>query len=118
MTYLLLNLPFLAAAALVAVAAGIARRSPRWRAIGFAAIPLVVLTAVFDNVIVGTGVVAYADDRILGIRLGVAPIEDFSYALAAIVLLPSLWSLLARRPGPRAEQHPQPRPQQHPEPRP
>jgi lycopene cyclase domain-containing protein len=99
-TYLLLNLPFLGAVALVALAAGLARRAPRWRAVGLAAIPLVLLTAVFDNVIVGTGIVAYDAGRISGIRLGVMPVEDFAYALAAVVLLPSLWSLLAPRQKP------------------
>lgn len=97
MTYLLLDLVFLGAVALVAVAALVARRAPRWRAIGLAAVPLVVLTAVFDNVIVGTGVVGYDEGRISGLRLGVMPIEDFSYAIAAIVLLPSLWTLLTSR---------------------
>jgi lycopene cyclase domain-containing protein len=100
-TYLLLDLPFLGAVALVAVAALLARRAPRWRAIGLAAIPLVVLTAIFDNVIVATGVVAYAPDRISGIRLGVMPVEDFAYAIAAVVLLPALWSLLPASRGPR-----------------
>lgn len=97
MTYLLLDLPFLGAVVLVAVGAALARRAPRWRAVGLAAIPLVVLTVVFDNVIVGTGIVAYHADRISGVRLGVMPVEDLAYALAALVLLPSLWSLLARR---------------------
>jgi lycopene cyclase domain-containing protein len=97
MTYLLLDLPFLGLVAAVAVIAALARRAPRWRAVGLAAIPLVVLTGVFDNVIVGTGVVAYDPDRILGARLGVMPIEDFSYAIAAVVLLPSLWALLTPR---------------------
>ena len=97
MTYWLVNLPFLAAVALVAGATAAARRSPRWRAVALAAIPLVVLTAVFDNVIVATGIVAYAPERISGIRLGVAPVEDFSYAIAAVVLLPCLWSLLTPR---------------------
>lgn len=97
MTYLLLNLPFLGAVALVAVAAGLARRRPQWRAIGLATILLAVLTAVADNVIVATGVVAYDPDRISGLRLGVAPVEDFAYAVAAVVLLPSLWALLAPR---------------------
>ena len=97
MTYLLLNLPFLGAVALVAVAARISRRAPRWRAVGLAAVPLVILTAAFDNIIVGTGVVAYDPDRISGLRLGVMPVEDFAYAIAAIVLLPSLWMLLAPR---------------------
>jgi lycopene cyclase domain-containing protein len=102
MTYLLLDLPFLGLVAAVAGIAALARRAPRWRAVGLAGIPLVVLTGVFDNVIVGTGVVAYDPDRILGARLGVMPIEDFSYAIAAVVLLPSLWSLLTPRGRARA----------------
>jgi len=94
MTYWLLNLAFLAIVAVVAVATLFARRAPRWRLVGLAAIPLVVLTAVFDNVLVGVGIVAYDPVRISGIRIGVAPIEDFAYAVAAVVLLPCLWSLL------------------------
>lgn len=58
---------------------------------------LLVLTAVFDNVIVGSGVVAYDESRILGARLGVAPVEDFSYAVVAALALPALWVLLGRR---------------------
>ena len=97
MTYLLLNLAFLAFVALVAAATLAARRTPRWRAIGLAAIPLVILTAVFDNVLVGVGIVAYDPHRISGLRLGVAPVEDFAYAIAALVLMPCLWSLLTPR---------------------
>ena len=58
---------------------------------------LVALTAVFDNVIVGTGIVAYDRTRILGLRIGVAPVEDFSYAVVAALALPALW-VLGRRP--------------------
>jgi hypothetical protein len=29
--------------------------------------------------------------------IGKAPIEDFAYTVAAAVLLPSLWTLLARK---------------------
>ena len=94
MTYWLLNLAFLAVVAVVAVAALLARRAPRWRSVGLTAIVLVAMTAVFDNVLVGVGIVAYEPGRISGIRIGVAPIEDFAYAIAAVVLLPSLWSLL------------------------
>ncbi len=97
MTYLLLNIAVLAVVALVAVAAIAARRAPRWRVVGLAAIPLVILTAVFDNVLVGVGIVAYDPQSISGVRLGVAPIEDFAYAIAALVLLPCLWSLLTPR---------------------
>jgi lycopene cyclase domain-containing protein len=63
-------------------------------AIGLAAVLLA--TAIFDNVIIGTGIVAYDPARISGVRIGLAPIEDFAYAIAAAVLLPSLWMLLRR----------------------
>ena len=98
MTYWLLNLPFLGVVALVAVAAVLTRRSPSWRGIGLAAIIVLILTAVFDNVLVGTGIVGYDESLISGAKVGVAPLEDFAYAIAALVLLPSLWSLLAPRP--------------------
>jgi lycopene cyclase domain-containing protein len=94
MTYWLLNLPFLAVAALVAAAALLSRRAPRWRAVGLAAIVLLLATAVFDNVLVATGIVGYDEGRISGVLVGVAPLEDFAYAVAAVVLLPSLWHLL------------------------
>lgn len=97
MTYWLLNLAFLGVVALVALAAIVARRAPRVRAVGLAAMPLVILTAVFDNVLVGVGIVAYDPHRISGARLGVAPVEDFAYAIAVVVLLPCLWSLLTPR---------------------
>jgi lycopene cyclase domain-containing protein len=97
MTYLLVNLAFLAVVALVAGAAILARRAPRWRIVGLTAIPLVLLTAVFDNVLVGARIVAYDPTRISGVTLGVAPLEDFSYALAVVVLLPCLWTLLTPR---------------------
>lgn len=96
MTYTLLNIAFLAVVALVAIAAVVARRAPRWRAVGLAAVLLITLTAIFDNVIIGTGLVAYDDALISGVRIGVAPIEDFAYTVAALVLLPSLWHLLQK----------------------
>jgi lycopene cyclase domain-containing protein len=101
MTYTLLNVVFLAVVALVAIAAVVARRAPRWRAVGLAAVLLLTLTAIFDNVIIGTGLVAYDDSLISGVRIGLAPIEDFAYTVAALVLLPSVWELLRR---PRARQ--------------
>jgi lycopene cyclase domain-containing protein len=96
-TYWLLNLPFLGIVAVVALAAVLSRRALSWRAIGLAAILLLVLTAIFDNVLVGTGIVGYTDDRISGVKVGVAPLEDFAYTIAALVLLPSLWALLSPR---------------------
>jgi lycopene cyclase domain-containing protein len=90
----MLNAVFLGVVAVVAIAALAARRAPSWRALGLAAIPLLILTAVFDNVLVGTGIVGYDPALISGARIGVAPLEDFAYTIAALVLLPSLWALL------------------------
>lgn len=94
MTYWSLNAFFLVAVAVVAVIAILTRRAPRWRAVGLAAIVVLIMTVVFDNVLVGLGIVGYTPDRISGVLIGVAPLEDFSYAVAALVLLPSLWHLL------------------------
>ena len=104
MTYTLLNIVFLGLVALVAVVAVVVRRAPHWRAMGLAAILLLILTAVFDNIIIGTGLVAYDDALISGVRIGVAPIEDFAYTVAALVLLPAVWELLAHRSRERAGQ--------------
>jgi lycopene cyclase domain-containing protein len=99
MTYTLLNAVFLSIVALVAIAAIVAHRAPHWRAVGLAAALLLTLTAIFDNVIIGTGLVAYDDSLISGVRIGLAPIEDFAYTIAALVLLPSVWELLRRAPS-------------------
>jgi lycopene cyclase domain-containing protein len=58
---------------------------------------LLVATAVFDSVIVGTGIVGYDSARILGLRIGTAPVEDFAYPIAAGLGLPALWHLLRPR---------------------
>jgi lycopene cyclase domain-containing protein len=97
MTYWSLNAIFLAVVAVVAVGALLVRRAPRWKAIGLAATPLLIMTAVFDNVLVGLGIVGYDPSRISGVTIGVAPLEDFAYSIAVVVLLPSLWTLLTPR---------------------
>jgi lycopene cyclase domain-containing protein len=102
MTYWALNAIFLAAVAAVALAAVLVRRVPGrsgeyWRAIGIAAVALLLLTAAFDNVMIAVGLVGYSEELTSGVRLGLAPLEDFAYALAAVVLLPSLWFLFERR---------------------
>ena len=84
MSYLGLNAIFLG----VIVLAGIAlRKQLPWRAIFLSTGVLLVATAIFDNLIVGTGIVAYDESLILGVKIGFAPIEDFAYALAAPLLL-------------------------------
>jgi lycopene cyclase domain-containing protein len=100
-TYLLLNAAFLVVPALLLVLALLRLRrsrhpAPLLPAGGIALAVVLVLTAVFDNVLVGLGIVGYDESLISGVRIGVAPIEDFAYAVAAAIGLPSLWILLRR----------------------
>lgn len=96
-TYLLLALavlvPVAAVALVVLLRAGRAVLLPALVAVGV----LVVATALFDSLIVGAGIVGYDPARILGIRIGAAPIEDFAYPVAAGLALPALWHVLGRR---------------------
>ena len=103
MTYWQLNAFFLAIAAVAAIIAW--RRLPL-PAVGVTAAVLLVMTAVFDNIMIGIGLVAYNPELISGEFVGIAPFEDFAYALAAIVGLPSLWVLLGAgdRAKPRSDQ--------------
>lgn len=54
---------------------------------------LLVLTAIFDSFIIGAGIVGYDADKILGLYIGLAPVEDFFYAILAVVIVPALWKL-------------------------
>jgi lycopene cyclase domain-containing protein len=55
---------------------------------------LCVLTAVFDNIMIAAGLFEYSAEHTSGWRIGLAPLEDFAYVLAAALLLPALWTLL------------------------
>lgn len=110
MTYLLISLPFvLAAAGVLVLARWRSRRSggpvlPDGAAVAAALAVMLLLTAVFDNLMISVGLVDYSPEQILGVRIGVAPVEDFTYTVAAALLLPALWHLLGGRvqPGPPA----------------
>ncbi len=90
MSYPLLTIIVLGIFAIYAV---LMRRWLNIRPLGFAAILMFTLTAIFDNVIIGTGIVAYDDDLLLGVKILYAPIEDFAYTAVALVLVPSLFNL-------------------------
>ncbi|MFS0729176.1 lycopene cyclase domain-containing protein [Curtobacterium sp. 1P10AnD] len=108
--YALLAVPFLAVAVVVAVVAGLvaarrARTAGRPSAPGrrvtlvsgvIAGVALLVMTMVFDNVIVTLRVVAYDPSLISGAKIGAIPIEDLAYSIGAVLLLPALWVLLDR----------------------
>ena len=93
MTYWALNAIFLGAVAVVAVVAVLSKRGPRWASVGLVLGVVLLMTAVFDNVMIGVGLVGYDAAKISGAFIGIAPLEDFAYAIAAVVLLPSLWCL-------------------------
>lgn len=102
MTYWALNAVFLAMVAIVVIAALIRRRAGNgisWSAVGLTMALLILMTAVFDNVMIGVGLVGYDDNLISGAFVGIAPLEDFAYAIAAVVLLPALWTLCGARPS-------------------
>ncbi len=95
MTYPLIVLPF----ALVTVAVTlVSMRRPRFgarmTASAMAALVLVVLTAVFDNLMIAAGLFTYPEHLISGIRIGLAPIEDFAYPVCAAFLVPAIFALL------------------------
>mgnify|MGYP000933798083 CR=1 FL=1 len=96
MTYLALSAVFLAIAAAAALLA--VRRGERVPALALVAggLALFALTAVFDTVMIAAGLFTYTDAHLLGPRIGLAPIEDFAYPLAAVILLPALWARLRR----------------------
>lgn len=99
MTYALIIIPFalftLVVTLLSATQPGMKRRMI---ASTISAAVLVVLTAIFDNVIISAGLVAYPEGTSSGIRIGVAPIEDFSYAICAAYLVPAVYVLLPVKP--------------------
>jgi len=102
MTYWALNAFFLAAVVILAAAAVLLRRSPGLKPVAVTMLVLLVMTAVFDNIMIGVGLVAYEPSLISGAFVGIAPLEDFAYAIAAVIGLPSLWMLLERKGDDRA----------------
>lgn len=101
MSFLELNAVFLLVAALVLAVACIRRRPGRLALWAIAATMLIlcVLTALFDNLMIAVGLFDYAGETLAGIRLGLAPVEDFAYPVGAALLLPALWLLLTENGG-------------------
>jgi lycopene cyclase domain-containing protein len=103
MTYLVLSVAFLVIAAvvlLVALASAPDRRRivrRWWLPVLVAGVIALILTAVFDNLMIGSGLMTYRQGRISGAQLGLVPLEDFAYPVAALLLLPALWLLFRRR---------------------
>ena len=100
MTYALIVLPFVATT--VAVVLATARRpgfGARTAASGITALVLIALTAVFDNLMIAAGLFSYPPEHLSGLSIGLAPVEDFSYAVCAAFLVPAVYALLAPSPA-------------------
>jgi lycopene cyclase domain-containing protein len=89
-TYLVLNLVFVALVVIVLRIRTIVYR----RAWLFALTALLLLTVVFDNLIIGFDIVDYNPDKLLGLYIGNIPVEDFFYTVLAALLIPALWHTL------------------------
>ena len=102
MTYAGLALVFLAVAALTVLVTsrvvGLSRRW--WAATAVVVLALLVLTAVFDSLMIAADLFRYDTDALLGPRVLRVPVEDFAWPLVAVLGLPALWELL----GPSKEQ--------------
>jgi lycopene cyclase domain-containing protein len=91
MTYILLTVTVLS---IFAIYTFLMRKWLKLKPMMVAASVMLFLTLVFDNLIIASGIVDYDPEKISGIRLGVAPIEDFAYTLVALVLIPSVFNSL------------------------
>lgn len=93
-TYILLN-----GAVIAACIALLVLRPVRFvcRPIVITMASLLVLTAVFDSLIIWAEIVGYNYENILGIYVGKAPLEDFAYAIVAVLLVPYVWERLGSR---------------------
>jgi lycopene cyclase domain-containing protein len=94
MSYALLNLIFVLPVLVLLFAN---RWLVHWGTICYTLVALLLMTAVFDNFIVGSGVVAYDPALLSGVFIGFAPIEDFAYTLVAALLIPLTWWWLGSR---------------------
>jgi lycopene cyclase domain-containing protein len=67
------------------------------QAIARSAALLTVCMLVFNTYLTALPIVRYSSERILGLRIGSIPIEDFAYLAVALFLVPSLFVALANK---------------------
>lgn len=98
LTYLVLNVVFI-----IVVLLALRIRPRITKPVAVTLVVLVVLTAIFDSVLVATGIVGYDERLILGWTIGWAPVEDFAYTLLAVLIIPALWQRIGSRRQDREE---------------
>ncbi|OZB83997.1 MAG: hypothetical protein B7X41_14905 [Microbacterium sp. 14-71-5] len=102
-TYLIVDAVFLAPCVLLQALTWRRRPPGHGSALVFAIFGLVLLTAVFDSLMIAAGLFTYAPDRISGVRIGLAPIEDLAYPIAAALLGSAAWNLRRSAPAGRRD---------------
>ena len=102
MTYAVLASLFVAGGAILALAATLIGRVSRrwWLSTLLVGLLLLVLTAVFDTLMIVADLFRYDESALLGPRVLLVPVEDFAWPVFAVLAVPALWELLGRR-GPR-----------------
>jgi lycopene cyclase domain-containing protein len=93
MTYGEMNLIFLAIAG---IATWIIKSRFQCFTAPLVMIPMLILTTVFDNLIILAGIVGYDETKLMGVSIGVVPIEDFAYTVVAVLLVPAIWKAASR----------------------
>lgn len=95
MTYAGLALVCLGLAALVAVGSALVVRPGRrwWLASLLVGALLLVLTAVFDSLMIAADLFRYDTSALLGAKVLLMPVEDFAWPIASVLVLPALWEL-------------------------
>jgi lycopene cyclase domain-containing protein len=96
-TYALLAVVFVSLAVLLAALATprLSRPGRWWSAVLATGALLVVLTAVFDNLMIAVGLFRYPQSALVGPRVLLAPVEDFAWPVFAALALPALWEMLS-----------------------
>ena len=92
-TYLILNVLFLLTL-IMFIPTKFTKPSKAW---WVTLVGLLILTAIFDPLIIHFDIVNYSSSKILGVTLLGAPIEDFFYALYAAAIVPLIWNKLGQK---------------------
>lgn len=90
-TYFLIGLPFICLVLLVDILI-LKTKVVFTKACWIVMSILILLTAIFNQILTGLPIVTYNESKITGLYLGYIPIEDFLYVIAATIGLGSLRS--------------------------
>lgn len=104
MTYVYFSLPFLILALVLWIVRRNAYKAQVATTLAVGAVVLV-LTAIFDNLMIWAGLVGYGDAQRLGLQLGLVPVEDFFYSIFVVLVVPAVWSGIDHVRNKKAQAH-------------